>query len=228
MKQYLLSIYQPDVDPPPPDELEEVMRNVRAVRNEMRAAGAWVFSGGLHAPSTATVINPREETIPMTDGPYVEGKEHIGGLTIIKTSGPRRRARVGAKARPGNDPADRGAAISGRARGVTAGAGRHAFGDRGVFREQYGRAVAVLVRVFGDIDIAEEAVQDAFATAVAALARAGCLRRRPAGSSPPLAIARSIGCDAKHRATTATPRRRCCTRATSRPRRAPCRTIVCG
>jgi hypothetical protein len=87
MKEYLLSIYQPDVDPPPPDKLEEVMRNVRAVRNEMRGAGAWVFSGGLHAPSTATVINPREETIPMTDGPYVEGKEHIGGLTIIKTSG---------------------------------------------------------------------------------------------------------------------------------------------
>src|SRR5207245_8514836 len=34
------------------------------------------------------------------------------------------------------------------------------------FREQYGRAVAVLIRVFGDIDLAEEAVQDAFAVAV--------------------------------------------------------------
>jgi hypothetical protein len=86
MKQYLLSIYQPEGDPPPADVLDEVMRDVRAVRDEMRAAGAWVFSGGLHAPSTATVINPRDETIPMTDGPYVEGKEHIGGLTIIKTS----------------------------------------------------------------------------------------------------------------------------------------------
>jgi hypothetical protein len=84
MKQYALSIYQPDTDPPPPDVLEEVMRDVRAVEDEMRAAGAWVFSGGLHAPSTATVLDPRSDEMPMTDGPYVEGKEHIGGLVIIK------------------------------------------------------------------------------------------------------------------------------------------------
>jgi hypothetical protein len=86
MKQYLLSIYQPDGDPPPPDVLERIMDDVRAVDEEMRAAGAWLFTGGLHAPSTATVINPRSDGLPMTDGPYVEGKEHIGGLTIIKAS----------------------------------------------------------------------------------------------------------------------------------------------
>jgi hypothetical protein len=86
MKQYLLSVYQPDGDPPPADVLESVMRDVRAVDHELRAAGAWVFSGGLHAPSTATVLHPRREGMPMTDGPYVEGKEHIGGLTIIKAT----------------------------------------------------------------------------------------------------------------------------------------------
>jgi hypothetical protein len=86
MKQYLLSIYQPDGDPPPPDVLEQIARDVQAVNQELRGAGAWVFSGGLHAPSTATVINPRNDALPMTDGPYVEGKEHIGGLTIIKAS----------------------------------------------------------------------------------------------------------------------------------------------
>jgi hypothetical protein len=85
MKQYLLSIYQPDGDPPPPDELEKIMRDVRAVEDDMRAAGAWVFSGGLHDPSTATVIRPREDGMPMTDGPFVEGKEHIGGVVIVKT-----------------------------------------------------------------------------------------------------------------------------------------------
>jgi hypothetical protein len=84
MKRYLLSIYQPDIDPPPAEVLAEIMRDVGAVSDELRAAGAWVFSGGLHAPSTATVLHPREEEVPMTDGPYVEGKEHIGGLTIIK------------------------------------------------------------------------------------------------------------------------------------------------
>jgi hypothetical protein len=86
MKQYLLSIYQPDGDRPPPDVLAEIMRDVRAVDEELRSARAWVFSGGLHAPSTATVIHPRQEGEPMTDGPYAEGKEHIGGLTIIKAA----------------------------------------------------------------------------------------------------------------------------------------------
>jgi hypothetical protein len=43
-----------------------------------------VFSGGLHASSTARVLDPRSDQMPMTDGPYVEGKEHIGGLVIIK------------------------------------------------------------------------------------------------------------------------------------------------
>ena len=54
MTQYLLSIYQPDGDPPPPEVLEPVMRDIYAVEQEMKAAGVWVFSGGLHAPSTAT------------------------------------------------------------------------------------------------------------------------------------------------------------------------------
>jgi hypothetical protein len=54
------------------------------VEAQMRAAGAWVFSGGLHAASTSTVLDPRGEAMPMTDGPYVEGKEHIGGLVVVK------------------------------------------------------------------------------------------------------------------------------------------------
>jgi hypothetical protein len=83
MKQYLLTIHQPDGDPPPPDVLKQVMRDVRAVEDEMRAAGVWVFAGGLHAPSSATVVDPRREDMPMIDGPYVEGKEHIGGLVIV-------------------------------------------------------------------------------------------------------------------------------------------------
>jgi len=84
MKQYLLSIYQPDRDPPAPEVLEKIAGEVRAVQEEMRAAGAWVFSGGLHAASTATVLDPRSEAMPMIDGPYAEGKEHVGGLVIIK------------------------------------------------------------------------------------------------------------------------------------------------
>src|SRR5437899_9387238 len=69
MKQYLLSIYQPDGDIPAPEVLEKISGEVRAVREDMRAAGAWVFSGGLHAPSTATVLDPRSDEMPMTMGP---------------------------------------------------------------------------------------------------------------------------------------------------------------
>lgn len=83
MKQYLLSIYQPDGSLPTPEVLEQIAADVEAVREEMRTAGVWVFSGGLHAASTATVLNPRSDQIPMVDGPYTEGKEHIGGLVII-------------------------------------------------------------------------------------------------------------------------------------------------
>jgi len=84
MKQYLLTIYQPDGDPPPPEILEPIMRDVNAVTREMKATGVWVFNGGLHAPSTATVVRLQDGKVLMTDGPYVEGKEHIGGFTIIK------------------------------------------------------------------------------------------------------------------------------------------------
>ncbi|MER5968375.1 YciI family protein [Streptomyces sp. NPDC002055] len=84
MQQYLLSIYQPDGDPPPPEVLDPIMRDVRAVNAELEEAGAWVFSGGLHPPDTATVLRPGESEVLTTDGPYLEGKEHIGGFTVIR------------------------------------------------------------------------------------------------------------------------------------------------
>jgi len=80
MRQYLLSVYQPDGDPPPTVDLERITRDLDALNQEMKAAGAWVFAGGLHPPSTATVV--RDSL--TTDGPYAEGKEHIGGITIIQ------------------------------------------------------------------------------------------------------------------------------------------------
>jgi hypothetical protein len=84
MKQYLLSIYQPDGPIPAPAVLERIMRDVSAVRQEMRAAGAWVFSAGLHPASTATVVRLKDREVLTTDGPYIEGKEHVGGFTIIR------------------------------------------------------------------------------------------------------------------------------------------------
>ena len=84
MKRYLLTIYQPDGPPPPHESLEAVMRNIDALREEMQAAGVWVFSGGLYPPSTATVVRLRDAELLMTDGPYAEGKEHVGGFTVVQ------------------------------------------------------------------------------------------------------------------------------------------------
>ena len=84
MKQYLLSVYQPDGPVPPPEVLGRIMKDVTAVRDEMKAQGAWVFTAGLHPASTATVVRVKDGQDLMTDGPFAEGKEHIGGFSIIK------------------------------------------------------------------------------------------------------------------------------------------------
>jgi hypothetical protein len=86
MKQYLLSIYQPDGHPPPPEVLEPIMRDVTAVDDELRTAGAWVFNAGLYPPDTATVVRAADGDVVVTDGPFAEGKEHIGGFWIIRAA----------------------------------------------------------------------------------------------------------------------------------------------
>ena len=84
MRLYLLSVYQPEGDAPPPEVLEPIMLDLDVVNQAMKAAGVWVFSGGLHPSSTATVVRLRDGDMLTTDGPYAEGKEHIGGFTIVK------------------------------------------------------------------------------------------------------------------------------------------------
>ena len=85
MKQYLLSVcYPPDATQPAPDALDKIMRDVNAVAQELKAAGAWVFAGGLHPASTATVVRSQDDEVLTTDGPFAEGKEHLGGISIIQ------------------------------------------------------------------------------------------------------------------------------------------------
>jgi len=84
MAHYLLGIYQPDGPPPPPEVLEPVMRKIDSVNRELKAAGAWVFAGGLHPPSTATVLRTQGDDTLIIDGPFAEGKEHLGGFAIIR------------------------------------------------------------------------------------------------------------------------------------------------
>ena len=84
MAHYLLSVYTPaDATPPTPDELEAIMKDVDAFQKELRDAGAWVFSGGLAGPETATVVRMQDGDVLTTDGPFVEAKEYLGGLSIV-------------------------------------------------------------------------------------------------------------------------------------------------
>ena len=83
MKQYLLSIYQPTGGTAPPELLEQVTADLEALNRELKESGAWVFAGGLHDPTTATVLRLEGGDVVTTDGPFAEGKEHMGGFTII-------------------------------------------------------------------------------------------------------------------------------------------------
>src|SRR5690606_35431897 len=84
MKQYLLTIYQPDGPPPSSEVLGPIMRDVEALGEEMKSSGAFVFTGGLHPPTSATVVRVENDQVVTTDGPFVEGKEHVGGFWIIQ------------------------------------------------------------------------------------------------------------------------------------------------
>jgi hypothetical protein len=84
MAQYLLTVFEPTGGVLEPEALAVIMKDVGEVDQEMRDAGIWVFAGGLHEPGTATVLRPADGDVLVTDGPYVEGKEHVGGFTIIE------------------------------------------------------------------------------------------------------------------------------------------------
>ena len=85
MRQYLLSVcYPAGGSQPAPAVLNKIMGDVLALQKEMQSAGVWVFSGGLHASDSATVLRHQNGDIVPTDGPFIESKEQIGGITIVR------------------------------------------------------------------------------------------------------------------------------------------------
>ncbi len=87
MGQYLLSTYAVEEGVPgaprTPDEIQGFMERVAALEAEMDQSGAFVFGGALHGPDASTVVRLDGAEVIMTDGPFVEAKEHIAGFYII-------------------------------------------------------------------------------------------------------------------------------------------------
>lgn len=86
MSQYLLSVHSvedSESQPPSPEDMERFMQGVHDLEAEMRESGTFVFGGSLHGPDAATMVRIDSGEPIITDGPFVEAKEHIGGFYVI-------------------------------------------------------------------------------------------------------------------------------------------------
>jgi hypothetical protein len=88
MPHYLLTVHGPaEMDEfgsyGSKDEMEEAFAATGVFNDKLQADGYWVFAGGLQSASTATVVDGQGKTPVMTDGPYLETKEVIGGFWVI-------------------------------------------------------------------------------------------------------------------------------------------------
>lgn len=84
MTNYLLNIIQPDGPTPPPEFLDPIVERLNALNEEMDAKDIRVYAAGLLPPETATVVRVTDGETLLTDGPFTEGKEHIGGFSVIR------------------------------------------------------------------------------------------------------------------------------------------------
>ena len=91
MTQYLISVATTPHDAPTmenmdPAEIQPIMDAVDAFNDRLRAEGAWVFAGGLHPIQTATGVDNTGDSPIVTDGPFIESKEYLGGFWVIEAA----------------------------------------------------------------------------------------------------------------------------------------------
>jgi hypothetical protein len=87
MPQYLLTVVEPtEGEPPAPEQMAAIIRDVGEVDRAMHEAGVWVFAGGLFPPGSATLLRPKDGEVLVTDGPFAEGREHVGGFSIVRAA----------------------------------------------------------------------------------------------------------------------------------------------
>jgi hypothetical protein len=89
MTHYLLSVHSVEGEAREPmtdEEMAQSHKQLGGLEQEMKSAGAWVYSGRLHGPDTATVVRVAGGEVVTTDGPFVESREHLGGFYIIQAA----------------------------------------------------------------------------------------------------------------------------------------------
>jgi hypothetical protein len=89
MGHYMLSVHSvagEAREPMTDQEMRQSHQQLGLLEQEMRSSGAWVFSGRLHEPDTASVVRVSGGEVVTTDGPFVESKEHLGGFYIIQAA----------------------------------------------------------------------------------------------------------------------------------------------
>ena len=85
MTQYLLSVYMSDADETmSEDEIQRIYKAVDDFNDKVKSAGAWVFAGGLEPIEAATTVDGTQPDPLVTDGPYAESKEYLGGFWVIE------------------------------------------------------------------------------------------------------------------------------------------------
>ena len=85
MTQYLLSVHYVDGKVSLPEaEQQAAFAATGLFNDELQAEGVWVFAGGLHTPDVATVVDATGAETIITDGPFAESKEHIGGFWVVE------------------------------------------------------------------------------------------------------------------------------------------------
>jgi hypothetical protein len=89
MTQYLISVPHDTAEAPtmatmPPEEIQPIVEAVDRFNQKLQSEGAWVFAGGLMPPDQSTTVDNTGDAPIVTDGPYAESKEYLGGFWVIE------------------------------------------------------------------------------------------------------------------------------------------------
>lgn len=100
--KYLCLVYQDEekIDAMPQDEYDEIMNDVFAYRDELRLNGHYIASSPLQSVQSATTIRVRHGKMTITDGPYAETREQVGGFYLIEATDLNDAIRVASKMPP--------------------------------------------------------------------------------------------------------------------------------